>query len=57
MVDNRSSSEGDIITHVFDDRETVDAEVYCHILEAEIISWVKAKAAGKEYVRFQQDGT
>jgi hypothetical protein len=48
------SSEGDVFTHFFANREKVNAEVYCNVLDAKIIPWMKAKASGKKFV-FQQD--
>lgn len=48
------SSEGDVLTHFFADREKVNAAIYCKVLEDKIIPWMKDKAAGMEYV-FQQD--
>ena len=47
-------SEGDVLTHFFGDREKVNGEVYCKVLEDKIIPWMKEKVAGKELV-FQQD--
>ena len=48
------SSEGDVLTHFFAEKEKVNAAVYCKVLEDKIIPWMKDKAAGREYV-FQQD--
>ena len=49
-----TSSEGDVLTHFFADREKVNAAVYCKVLEDKIIPWMKDTAVGKEFV-FQQD--
>ena len=43
-----------MLTRFFADREKVNAEVYCKVLEDKIIPWMKEKGAGKEFV-FQQD--
>ena len=48
------SSEGDVLTHFFADREKVNAEVYCKVLEDKIIPWMKEKGTSNEFV-FQQD--
>lgn len=48
------STEGDVFTHFFNNKEKVNAVVYCKVLEEKIIPWMKDKASGNQFV-FQQD--
>ena len=38
-----------MLTRFFADREKVNAEVYCKVLEDKIIPWMKEKDAGKVF--------